>query len=101
MTVLSGVRVVAGDRLIEHGFVRIEGDVIAEVGEAEPGAAPSPQTVPALSRCAASMAHTTALKSAAARISGRLSTNAPTVPDARAGRANASARTLLARDFKG
>src|SRR5690349_13422315 len=37
MTVLSGVRVVAGDRLIEHGYVRFEGDLIAEVGEAEPG----------------------------------------------------------------
>ena len=37
MTVLSGVRVVAGDRLIEHGYVRIEGELIADVGEADPG----------------------------------------------------------------
>jgi N-acetylglucosamine-6-phosphate deacetylase len=45
MTVLSGVRVVTGDRLIEHGFVRLEGDVIAEVGEARPDTAHSGQTV--------------------------------------------------------
>ncbi|GGM33289.1 N-acetylglucosamine-6-phosphate deacetylase [Dactylosporangium sucinum] len=31
MTVVSGVRVVAGDRVIDNGFVRIEGDRIAEV----------------------------------------------------------------------
>src|SRR5437016_4032579 len=32
MTVLSGVRVVAGDQVIDNGFVRVEGDRIAEVG---------------------------------------------------------------------
>jgi N-acetylglucosamine-6-phosphate deacetylase len=32
MTVLSGLRVVAGDRVIDNGFVRVEGDRIAEVG---------------------------------------------------------------------
>jgi len=34
MTVVSGVRVVAGGRLIEDGFIRVEGDRIAEVGAA-------------------------------------------------------------------
>ncbi|GAA4258896.1 N-acetylglucosamine-6-phosphate deacetylase [Dactylosporangium darangshiense] len=33
MTLVSGVRVVAGDRVIDNGFVRVEGDRIAEVGE--------------------------------------------------------------------
>jgi N-acetylglucosamine-6-phosphate deacetylase len=32
MTVVSGVRVVAGDRVIDDGFVRVEGERIAEVG---------------------------------------------------------------------
>jgi N-acetylglucosamine-6-phosphate deacetylase len=45
MTVLSGVRVVAGDRLIEHGYVRFEGELIAEVGEAEPGTPHRGETV--------------------------------------------------------
>ncbi len=45
MTVLSGVRVVAGDRLIEHGYVRFEGERIAEVGEAEPGTPHRGETV--------------------------------------------------------
>jgi N-acetylglucosamine-6-phosphate deacetylase len=38
MTVLSGVRVITGDRVIDNGFVRVEGDRIAEVGasNAEP-----------------------------------------------------------------
>jgi N-acetylglucosamine-6-phosphate deacetylase len=34
MTLVSGVRVIAGDRVIEDGFVRVEGDRIAEVGPA-------------------------------------------------------------------
>lgn len=37
MTVVSGVRVIAGDRVIEDGFVRIEGGRIAEVGESRSG----------------------------------------------------------------
>ena len=45
MTVLSGVRVVVGDRLIEHGYVRFEGDQIAEVGAAEPATVHSGGTV--------------------------------------------------------
>jgi N-acetylglucosamine-6-phosphate deacetylase len=45
MTVLSGVRVVAGDRLIEHGYVRIEGELIADVGEADPSTVHSGSTV--------------------------------------------------------
>src|SRR5690348_5195556 len=45
MTVLSGVRVVAGDRLIEHGYVRIEGELIADVGDAEPGTPHSGSTL--------------------------------------------------------
>ncbi|MEV4133908.1 N-acetylglucosamine-6-phosphate deacetylase [Dactylosporangium sp. NPDC049742] len=39
MTVVSGVRVIAGDRVIDNGFVRVEGDRIAEVGQAFTGAA--------------------------------------------------------------
>ncbi|WP_432984521.1 N-acetylglucosamine-6-phosphate deacetylase [Dactylosporangium sp. CA-233914] len=35
MTVVSGVRVVAGDRVIDNGFVRVEGERIAEVGASE------------------------------------------------------------------
>ena len=31
MTVVTGVRVVTGDRVVENGFVRVEGDRIAEV----------------------------------------------------------------------
>ncbi|MER7004704.1 N-acetylglucosamine-6-phosphate deacetylase [Dactylosporangium sp. NPDC000555] len=45
MTVVSGVRVVAGDRVIDDGFVRIEGDRIAEIGSlgtTTPGSAPEP-----------------------------------------------------------
>ncbi|WP_432834305.1 N-acetylglucosamine-6-phosphate deacetylase [Dactylosporangium sp. CA-092794] len=38
MTVVSGVRVVAGDRVIDNGFVRIEGSRIAEVGPSASGA---------------------------------------------------------------
>ncbi len=45
MTVLTGVKVVAGDRLIEHGFVRVEGELIAEVGAAEPDTVHSGSTV--------------------------------------------------------
>jgi N-acetylglucosamine-6-phosphate deacetylase len=36
MTVLTGVRVVAGDQLFDSGYVRIEGDRITQVGPAEP-----------------------------------------------------------------
>ncbi|WP_433213608.1 N-acetylglucosamine-6-phosphate deacetylase [Dactylosporangium sp. CS-047395] len=32
MTLVSGVRVVAGDRVIDNGFVRVEGSRIAEIG---------------------------------------------------------------------
>jgi len=32
MTVLSGARVVSGDEVFDHGWVRVEGDRIAEVG---------------------------------------------------------------------
>ncbi|MEV8513502.1 N-acetylglucosamine-6-phosphate deacetylase [Dactylosporangium sp. NPDC051484] len=45
MTVVSGVRVVAGDRVIDDGYVRIEGDRIAEIGSLDattPGSAPEP-----------------------------------------------------------
>ncbi|GAA0710495.1 N-acetylglucosamine-6-phosphate deacetylase [Dactylosporangium roseum] len=44
MTVVSGVRVVAGDRVIEDGFVRVSGDRVAEVG-AEPTAVHTGHTV--------------------------------------------------------
>ncbi len=36
MTVLSGGRLVAGDRVLASGWVRVEGDRIAEVGDGEP-----------------------------------------------------------------
>jgi N-acetylglucosamine-6-phosphate deacetylase len=32
MTVLTGIRVVTGDQVIDNGFIRVEGDRIAEVG---------------------------------------------------------------------
>lgn len=37
VTVLSGARVVAGDRVLDRGWVRVEGERIVEVGD---GAAP-------------------------------------------------------------
>ncbi|MDG6100786.1 N-acetylglucosamine-6-phosphate deacetylase [Dactylosporangium aurantiacum] len=46
MTVVSGVRVIAGDRVIDNGFVRVEGDRIAEVGQAAPGSADNVTVVP-------------------------------------------------------
>ncbi|WP_433055369.1 N-acetylglucosamine-6-phosphate deacetylase [Dactylosporangium sp. CS-033363] len=35
MTLVSGVRVVAGDRVVDNGFVRVEGSRIAEVGTSQ------------------------------------------------------------------
>ncbi|WP_238008778.1 N-acetylglucosamine-6-phosphate deacetylase [Dactylosporangium sp. AC04546] len=46
MTVVSGVRVVAGDRVIDNGFVRIEGDRIAEVGASDAAEHEGPTVVP-------------------------------------------------------
>src|SRR5581483_2908086 len=63
--------------------------------------APRPQTIPPPVRFASTMAPATALRSAAARMFGSDSMNAPADPFTGSGRPKSSVRALLGRDLSG